>query len=206
MNCRDRQNWRTELIVRDKQPQARDWLRDRGSLTKRLQALGTFSIVVLQQNLATPTVDELATLNLKPKHRAWVREVVLACDGKPVVFAHTILPRQPRGPLTGWLQRLGNRSLGALLFSHAGFSRSTIEYKRINHRHELFRPAVQSMQLDPSTQTLWARRSLFFFGRQYVLVTEIFSPTLTAHPIAVPHKKTFDTTFREAYSIACLSP
>ena len=160
-----------------------DWLYDRNSLTSRLQARGAFEVRVLRQGLAIPTFDEAVALGIRRKRLAWVREVALYCDGDPVVFAHTVLPYRPRGPMTGWLARLGNRSLGALLFSHAGFVRGPLLSKRIDQRDELFAPAIAAMDLhapeEPSTPALlWARRSSFSFGRQKVLVTEVFSPLL----------------------------
>lgn len=153
------------------------WLRDRGSLTARIQARGRFAVRVLRQGLGIPTADEALALGLSPGVRAWIREVALFCDGRIVVFAHTVLPCRPGGPLTGWLARLGSRSLGALLFSHAGFTRGPMNFTRLDCRHGLFLPALAAMQLgNPAPDTLWARRSRFGFGAQSVLVTEIFSP------------------------------
>ncbi|MBL8397057.1 MAG: chorismate lyase [Candidatus Accumulibacter sp.] len=157
----------------------RDWLRDRGSLTARLQQRGTFAVRVLRQGLAIPTDDEALVLQCLPGRRAWIREVTLYCAGRRVVFAHTVLPYRPRGVLTRWLARLGNRSLGAMLFSHAGIRRGRMQFKRLDARHPLFALAWQA--LDDGTGTpchLWARRSEFSFRAQTVLVTEIFSPTL----------------------------
>lgn len=156
------------------------WLNDRGSLTARLQALGQFSLARLKQELAAPTPDEARELVLGRKRPTRVREVVLLCDGKPLVFAHTVLPCRPRGPLSGWLERLGDRSLGGtLLFCHAGFSRGPLLSRRLDARDALFQPAVEALQLaDHPPRTLWARRSRFSFGRQSVLVTEVFSPAL----------------------------
>ena len=167
------------------------WLQDRGSLTAQLQTRGNFSVHLLRQGLDIPTCDEAAALGIKPKQVAWVREVALRCDEKPLVFAHTVLPYRPRGPMTGWLARLGNRSLGALLFSHAGFQRGQLEYKRLDHRHALFHRATKAMQPQAkSPATLWARRSRFVFHSQVVLVTEIFSPSLRFDlpPDKVPEK------------------
>jgi chorismate--pyruvate lyase len=94
-----------------------------------------------------------------------------------------VLPYRPRGALTRWFERLGNRSLGAVLFSHHGFSRGALKTKRLDHRHALYQPAIDAMKLDPSAPpTLWARRSLFVFRSQSVLVTEVFSPALRAVP------------------------
>ena len=153
------------------------WLNDSGSLTERLQAKGEFSLHVLHQHLQPLSHDEAKTLGLRQHRLAWIREVSLHCNGRPVVFAHSVLPCAPRGPLIGWLERLGERSLGTLLFSHAGFSRSFLEKQRIDRRHALYRPAIAALQMtSQSPATLWARRSRFSFGGQTVLVTEIFAP------------------------------
>ncbi|EXI71612.1 MAG: chorismate pyruvate lyase [Candidatus Accumulibacter sp. SK-11] len=157
------------------------WLRDRGSLTARIQSRGRFAVRVLRQRRCQPTADEAQALGLAPVALAWVREVALSCDERIVVFAHTVLPCQPRGPLTRWLARLGTRSLGALLFAHVGFSRGPMKFRRLDQRHALFAPAVKALQFSgPPPRTLWARRSQFGFGAQSVLVTEVFSPVLLA--------------------------
>ena len=123
MNNQDKLAWRTKPLREAGTNNLGFWLQDRGSLTARLQSQGTFAVKLLRQELARPTGDEAAVLNIRPDQLAWVREVALYCDGKPMVFAHTVLPYRPRGPLSRWLSRLGNQSLGALLFAHHGFRR-----------------------------------------------------------------------------------
>ena len=179
--------WRASLAPFCISRHQRDWLSDRGSLTKRLQAAGRFDLTVLRQMLTRPTLDEAAVFGIARDSCIHGREVVLFCDGRPIVFAHTILAGTQRGPVTRWLQRLGSRSLGALLFSRIGFSRSPIEFRRIDRRHPLFAPALAALRLAPALgalqlapRQLWARRSRFDFGRQAVLVTEIFTPDLPA--------------------------
>lgn len=152
------------------------WLRDRGSLTERIREQGAFSVRLLRQELALPTRDEALLLGIRAGVRVRVREVALLCKGKPVVFAHTVLPCHPRGPLTRWLARIGTRSLGSLLFADPGFSRGEINCRCLDGRHPLFRPAVDALGV--SARCLWARRSLFRFGRQSVLVTEVYSSAL----------------------------
>ncbi len=169
MTARRSADWRATLRRDDDNRRVQPWLRDRGSLTARLQARGRFSVGLLRQHLARPTADEAAPLGLRLGVRARVREVVLRVDGIPVVFAHTVLPCRPRGPLTRWLARLGTRSLGAMLFAHPGFARGPLHSRAI-------------ATLGCTARTLWARRSRFVFGRQSVLVTEVFSPRLHAAP------------------------
>ena len=185
MHHKDRRRWL------GKRPHGKDdrdvlpWLRDRGSLTARLQALGPFAVRTRFQGLAVPTLDEAQVLNIKPGRLAWVREVALLSQDVPVVFAHTVLPYRPRGPLTGWLARLGNRSLGALLFANPGFMRGKLVCRRIDARHELFDTAIHALRLDASPpKFLWARRSRFSFGVQSVLVTEVFAPQIPSSPQA----------------------
>ena len=161
----------------------RPWLFDRGSLTARLQTKGNFALLVIKQNLSKPTMDEAIALGMNEKVLVRTREVVLFCDESPVVFAHTLLPRYPRGPMTRWLKRIGNDSLGTMFFSHAGFSRGEIQCKRLDRRHTLFHTAIHALQLTGVPQSnLWARRSRFVFGQQSTVVTEIFSPILGQKP------------------------
>lgn len=182
MSIETRLAWNTKLPRRPDAVRCAPWLHERGSLTARLQARGCFTVQVLRQRLARPTLDEAIALNAKRDSLLWVREVALRVDGLTLVFAHTVLPRRPRGPLIDWLARLGNRSLGALLFAHPGFVRGEIRYKRLDHRHSLFRPAIEAMQLtNAPPKSLWARRSRFTFGAQSALVTEVFSPILGSH-------------------------
>lgn len=183
MSLKQRLAWRKKPVRSEASLPFVGWLLDRDSLTARLQARGAFDVRVVRQGLAVPTFNEAVALGIQRKRLAWIREVALYCDGEPVVFAHTVLPYRPRGPMTEWLARLGNRSLGALLFSHAGFVRGPLLSKRFDRRDALFAPAITAMKLDsPEAHSppavLWARRSSFSFRKQKVLVTEVFSPSL----------------------------
>ena len=179
MRHKNRRSWQSKRPHNEESLRFLSWLRDRSSLTARLQGRGAFAVHTIHQGLAVPTLDEARVLGIKRGRLAWVREVTLYCDGVPVVFAHTVLAYRPRGPLTGWLARLGNRSLGALLFAHPQFIRGALYCQRLDQRHELFYPSIAALQLtEDIPKVLWARRSRFRFGAQSVLVTEVFSPTL----------------------------
>ena len=164
--------WHSRLGGRLGDHVLRGWLTEAGSLTARCQsACRDFRVRLLRYGKAAPLADE------SPGRRhAWVREVVLECDGVPVIFAHTTLSTATNGRLTRWLSRLGSRSLGSLLFSWPGFRRGAIEYCRLDARHPLFRRAAVH---GGSGKYLWARRSLHRLGRQEVLVTEVFLPAIT---------------------------
>lgn len=148
----------------------RSWLTETGSLTARcVRHSRQFAVRLLAYGKARPLGDEAAA------RRAWVREVVLECDGRPVIFAHTTLACGG-GRLTRWLAGLGSRSLGSLLFSYPGFDRGPIEFCRFDARHPLYRRAAR---LGPLPPVLWARRSLHTLAGQSVLVTEVFLPEIT---------------------------
>jgi chorismate--pyruvate lyase len=153
----------------------RKWLTDKGSLTRKLQmASASFAVKPIRYSAHKPLRDEAKLLNLGPQQKAWVREVDLYSNHKPVVFAHSILPH---GSLCGnWqgLGRLGNRPLGGALFSNPKVKRTQLEFKKLTANHPLYRIARQHLKLLP--QVLWARRSIFFLGNSAILVTEVFLP------------------------------
>ncbi|MBH1976487.1 MAG: chorismate lyase [Rhodocyclales bacterium] len=156
----------------------RSWLCEKNSLTQRWQkASGAFHVTPVRQALLLPFNDEQHLLHTPPRQRAWVRDVVLHCGTTPVAFAHTVAPVLPRGPVAHWLQKLGSRSLGTLLFSHPGFIRQKVEYAAIDARHPLHGSIYFS---SVATQRYWARRTLFSFGLQRVLLTEVFLPAVLA--------------------------
>jgi len=157
----------------------RPWLSDHGSLTQRLKShCATFRVVPLATGLARPNPDEYALLGMAPGSRAYVREVMLLCDGVPVVFAHSVLPHP--GLRGGWngITQLGSRSLGEALFSNHRIERQPLAYRCVRHDHPLFRTIAEHQV--PAASSLWARRSVFCLNRHPLLVTEVFLPALSA--------------------------
>lgn len=159
----------------------RSWLRVPGSLTHALmRRCPAFNVVRLSQALDTAHHDEEGLLNLAPGRRALIREVLLCCGATPLVFAHSVIPREGlRGPWEG-LSGLGNRPLGAALFSDPRIRRHALEFRRVDRRHPLYRKA--SVQLARPPASLWARRSLFTLGGCPILVTEVFLPEVLNLP------------------------
>lgn len=169
--------WRPRLLPAPQDKRLASWLTEPGSLTARCEAAcGCFRIRVLREEQRRPLPEETGLFRLRPGQRAWVREVLLECDGVPVIYAHTVLPLTPRGQLTRWLAGLGSRSLGSLLFALPGFARGPIEFRRLDRRHPLYHRAARAAGGDGSR--LWARRSAHRFGGQTVLVTEVFLPAI----------------------------
>lgn len=157
----------------------RSWLSDHGSLTQRLKlACTSFRVVPLTIAIMRPNPDEYALLGISPGAWTYVREVMLLCDGVPVIFAHSVLPRAAlRGGWNG-ITRLGSRSLGEVLFSDHRITRKPLTYRQIRASHALFRTIAKQLPL--ATNSLWARRSLFCLNAHPLLVSEVFLPRIDA--------------------------
>ncbi|SDH54491.1 MULTISPECIES: chorismate lyase [unclassified Nitrosomonas] len=153
------------------------WLLHRDSLTRLIQQrCSKFSVDPLFQSLAPACTDELVMMNLRRGELALVREVYLYCGDIPVVFAHSVVARKHLQSAWRGLSRLGNRSLGTMLFTNPMIKRAEFGYKQLNIHHPLFKRACQRLQTPPTS--LWARRSLFTLQGQPILVTEVFLPAI----------------------------
>ena len=159
----------------------RDWLADHGSLTRRLQQrCHGFAVRRLRQEIARPQRDECGEIGLAPGRLALVREVLLQCAGRPVVYAHSVVALAGlRGPWVG-LGKLGNKPLGAALFADPLVQRQPLEFQRLDARHRLYRAAIAHSGTAP--RTLWARRSHFELAGSPILVTEVFLPEVLCLP------------------------
>ncbi|MDD3884476.1 MAG: chorismate lyase [Gallionella sp.] len=151
------------------------WLRDRGSLTLRIQQrCNEFAVRPVREGMARIALDESAVLGIAPQQRAWSREVFLLADGVPVVFAHSACAASDlRGPWAA-LRNLGSKPLGALLFAHPLVQRLPLHFKALSPHHPLYRSATKGVQNPP--RRLWARRSRFTLHGAPLLVTEVFLP------------------------------
>jgi chorismate lyase len=179
-----RQRWLAKPISSKK---THHWLIDSASLTARLQQKYVdFAVKPVIVNYAKALVDEAALLHFPARKTALIREVLLFGDNRPVVFAHSVLPRASlRGAWNG-LGRLGNKPLGATLFANAKVKRTPLSYKKLSKNHVLYRRALKNLaatqQMVPKPMQaptfLWARRSIFSLNCATILVTEIFLPAL----------------------------
>jgi len=157
----------------------RDWLTDKGSLTRRLQLRAkNFKVKPFKVVNAKPRVDEVSLLGGVQHQFALLREVQLI-DGKmPVVFAHSTLPHRSLSGAWLGLRRLGNKPLGATLFSNPKVKRTPLMFKKLSCHQPLYQRATAHLQIKPAT--LWARRSVFMLGNAQILVTEVFLPGILA--------------------------
>jgi chorismate lyase len=151
------------------------WLHDHGSLTRRIQNhCDKFQVRNIYAGLATSNADETALLQISRPQKVYTRDVFLYADNKPVVFAHSVVATHHLQHAWHALQHLGNRPLGALLFSHPLVRRAPLRYKALTAQHPLYHQATQELDTPPAR--LWARRSVFTLYAAPLLVTEIFLP------------------------------
>jgi chorismate--pyruvate lyase len=153
------------------------WLRDHGSLTLRIQQRCTsFAVHNVRSGLARIALDESALLGIAAQQLAYVREVYLYADDRPVVFAHSVVSHQHLRGAWAEVRSLGSKPLGAMLFAHPLVERKPLHYKALRSRHSLYQRAAAILGDPPSR--LWARRSLFHLHGSPLLVTEVFLPEI----------------------------
>lgn len=179
MTIRSRLAWRTKAIRHANSDSLSFWLQDRGSLTARLQAKVLFPSNCFNKSLAKPTLDEAVALGIAHQATSLDTRSRPALRWRTARFSPTrYFPYRPRGPLSRWLSRLGNQSLGALLLHTPVFRRGALSCKRLDHRHALFLPAAQAMDLSllPLKNYGPDARPLRLAPRQYWLL-RCFSPS-----------------------------
>lgn len=158
----------------------RPWLTDPCSLTARISArCASFRVVVLRQALDHPHPDEAILFGLRPRDLVWVREVLLLADGRPVVFARSILPRDHVSGTWHLFHAIGTRPLGAALFANPAIVRSPLSSTCLDRRDARYHHALAAAQPRPLPARLWARRSVFRLGHRALLVSEFFLPAIT---------------------------
>jgi len=153
------------------------WLRDHGSLTRRIQErCAGFEVRKVHSGLARIALDESALLGTAPHQLAYSREVYLFADNYPVIFAHSVVAREHLFGTWTEVRSLGSKPLGAMLFAHPLVERKPLHYKALRSSHPLYRRAA-AVLIDPPNR-LWARRSLFHLHGAPLLVTEVFLPEI----------------------------
>ncbi|MFT6926870.1 MAG: chorismate--pyruvate lyase [Psychromonas sp.] len=153
-----------------------DWLLDQNSLTIKLQALsGNFQVKVRQQVTVSRSKDLLSSY-FSDENKVLVREVLLICNNKPVVFAQTEIPFTTLTDQQAKLAEIGSDSLGTFLFQDPSMKRDKIEVAQFP-----VSSAVHQLCIDLNQEVdfpLWGRRSLFYVNNKPLLVSEVFLPAL----------------------------
>lgn len=158
----------------------RDWLATDGSLTARLVAASeTFRVRRLHQKLALCAVEEAAPIALPRRVRVRERDVLLCCDGVPVVYGHTVVPLSATAADWPLFSALGERSLGTTLFYDPQVRRGPLEFARLTGSHPLLaRVRAGLAEVDLNDHVFHARRCVYRRHQGLLMVTEVFLPAV----------------------------
>lgn len=175
--------WRNKRQLRHTQvpAAAARWLFDHGSLTSRIihNCADRFRVEVINQGWRIPMHNESLRLGIPQRRIALVREVYLYCGEQPWIFARTVIPHSTLTGRQRYLAHLGNRPLGAALFSDPSMQRDELEVSCLSPGQRLFETAMRGVK--QTSRCIWGRRSIFRVGDKPLLVAEIFLPTLPAY-------------------------
>jgi chorismate--pyruvate lyase len=162
------------------------WIIRDGSLTNALIELSHnhLTVDVLYQGYAKPRVDEYRLLNLKREQLCLVREVILKGEGKPWIFARSLIPVTHINADIRRLRKQGQTPLGRFLFQHRQLSRTPFQIAKVTaNAHYAPKRLLGNMPA-------FARRSVFFVNGQSILVSEVYLPALEeklCSPAHTPH-------------------
>ncbi|MGH8808146.1 MAG: chorismate--pyruvate lyase family protein [Noviherbaspirillum sp.] len=157
----------------------RDWLTDNASLTVKLTARSKhFRVRRLRQERGLCLADEFAMVDLRRRESVQEREVLLQCDGRPMVYAHTIVPLTATAADWPFFGTLGERSLGTTLFGDPRVRQGSLQYARLRPQHPLARRASAALDGVAFAAPLFARRCLYRRKNGVLLVTELFLPAI----------------------------
>lgn len=171
-------NWRENRTgIRHTLPIAvQSWTYETGSLTERLRSIygNNVAVNVLFNHWQTPYLSERQLLN-QPEHRyCLIREVLLHANGKPLIMARTIIPRDTIKIAQSNLSHLGNRPLGEIIFSYPKLQRLALNISLVS-LNTWSPPAVNLGQIN---QPMWGRRTVYAIAQRQMLVSEFFLPEL----------------------------
>lgn len=183
----------------------RHWLTDRTSLTVKLIARSAqFRVQRIRQSRGMSLADEYRAVRLPRRIQVREREVVLRCDGRPVVYAHTIVPLAASASDWPFFNTLGERSLGTTLFGDPAVWRGELQFARLHLDHPLVRRAREAIGVNFFGCPLYARRCLFQRKNGVLLVTEVFLPAIAE--ISLSTADSFATSIEDSSSVAENAP
>jgi chorismate--pyruvate lyase len=161
----------------------RDWLATKASLTTRLiAASAAFRVRRLHQKVAVCSLEEAAAIGLPRREHVWEREVLLCCDGRPVVFGHTVVPMSTTASDWPLFSALGERSLGTTLFDDPLVRRGPLEFARLRDGHPLLVRLGAALGKSLDGHVFHARRCVYRRHQGLLMVTEVFLPAVLDLP------------------------
>lgn len=150
-------------------PLQKEWLIHSQSLTAKIRSLcPQMDVVVLSEKWQRPLPSEAQKLGMTQHEFAWVRCVILKCQGENWVYARTVIPKMQAGNPWFVLKRLGNQPLGEVLFKLKQVERSPFNVIK----------TPQAWPHLPKAEVRYGRQSVFIQQTAKLLLTEVFLPNL----------------------------
>ena len=147
-----------------------------------MAASTAFRVKRLHQKAALCSREEAVPIGLPRRERVWEREVLLCCDGRPVVFGHTVVPMSATANDWPLFSALGERSLGSTLFYDPLVRRGPLEYARLRAGHPLIervrRALGEAAGSEFDGRVFHARRCVYRRRQGLLMVTEVFLPAV----------------------------
>ena len=147
-----------------------------GSMTGELARISGVKPLILKREEKIAQGHRRDCLSLLQPRSSWLwqRQIVLG-DVQPWLMGFTLALPISRSPMLRELQNMGSRPLGEKLFSSRQVHRLSYSIGIVEAEHGLWQRTHKWFpDLPPA---LWARRSLFSFHQQPLLIYEVFLPT-----------------------------
>lgn len=126
---------------------------------------------VLSQQWQRLSAEEAAAMSVRHVRAALVRQVLLCCGDRPLVYARSVIPATTIQGAQRRYANMGNRPLGAMLFTDRTMQREPVEVGVLPVTHRAYQYAQQR-------GPVWGRRSVFRVSGKPLLVSEYFLPEL----------------------------
>ena len=181
MNFKLLNNWYNSDALRQLEfPElVRQWLSGSGSMTLAMRELtdNQLTIRVLSSGMQTINEQEAHLLGIDSDAEVYTREVLMQHEGESLLYGRSIFPATLSEQAMRTIKGLGDEPLGEVLFEANKQPRLSMQYAMVDSAMYLYQSLAKHL---PQTDPLYARRSLFCYHDELVLVQEIF---LTEHPI-----------------------
>ena len=141
------------------------WLTEESSLTERLN--NEFNDV---------KVDVIYEGEALEEKNDYIREVIIKCHDKPMIFARSQLKMNDLEDAWICLKTLGQQSLANILFKDLKISRRSLLYRVCEPKDVLFKH-LKSLGFIQE-EILWMRQSEWERQGKILLLTEVFLPNL----------------------------
>jgi chorismate--pyruvate lyase len=154
------------------------WLLTNASMTQRMRETcrDRFSVQLLSQGWNNPNRDEALRIHIPTRERVVVREVKLLCDKQICMYARSLFPLKTLRSKGISLHKLGTRPLIDYLNLDPALQRSAYEIVKLHPGDYYYDQACSHLKKLPPY--LWARRSVFDFFKQPILLIEVFMPNI----------------------------